>query len=90
MVVKELLGKVNEYIVNPIIMLAFAVAMVVFFWGLFQFIATETSDAKRDEGKKKILYGLLGIFIMLTVKGIIKLVLTTFGISNAGTHYIGL
>jgi hypothetical protein len=90
MTVTELLGKINQYILNPVIMLAFAVAMLVLFWGIFQFIASETSDAKREAGKNKILYGLVGMFVMLTAKGIIKLILGTFGISNAGTHYIGL
>jgi len=90
MTIVELLGKINQYILNPIIILAFAVALLVFFWGIFQFINSETADSKREEGKKKILFGLLGMFIMLAAKGIIGIILGTFGISNTGTQYIGL
>ncbi len=89
--IKELLGKINQYILNPIILLAFAVALLVLFWGIFQFVSSETGDKERDEGKKKIIYGIIGMFIMLSAKGIISVILNTFHIgSNAGTQYIGL
>jgi len=77
------LNKINQFILNPLIMLAFAVATLVFFFGIFQFIKSETADTKRDEGKKKILYGLFGMFIMISAYGLIRLVLGTFGISTS-------
>lgn len=84
------LGKINQFILNPIIRLAFAVAVLYFTWGVFQFIKSETADTKREEGKKKIIYGLLGLFIMFSALGIIKLILSTFGISSSGSRYLGL
>lgn len=91
MTVPELLGKINQYILNPIIILAFAVALLVFFWGIFQFVSSETADVKREEGKKKIFFGIIGMFIMLSAKGIIGVILSTFGIQgSAGAQYIGL
>ena len=75
-----LLGRINDAIINPIITLAIVVALIVFFWGIFQFISSETADKVRDQGKKKIAYGLLGLFIMFSVYGIIKLILDTFGL----------
>ena len=80
----ELLNKINALIINPIIILAFAVALLVFFWGLVQFIMSETADAKRKDGSKKIIYGLLGMFVMLSAYGIIRLILDTFGIPAPG------
>ena len=90
MVITELLGKINEYILNPIITLAFAIALLVFFWGIFQFVASETGDKEREKGKSKIIYGILGMFVMLSAVGIIGVILKTFNISNAGSTYIGL
>ncbi len=81
MTVEPLLNKINQFILNPIIGLAFAVALLVFFWGIFQFIASETADAKREEGKKKILWGLVGMFIMFSAYGLIRLLLGIFGIT---------
>ena len=90
MEVPELLGRINQHILNPIIGLVFAVALIVFFWGIIQFINSETSDAKRDEGKRKIFYGVLGMFIMFSAFGIIKLILNTFGIDGGGRDYLGI
>jgi len=81
MPITEFLNKINEFILNPIIALAFAIALLVFFWGIFQFINSETADTKRDEGKRKIFYGLFGMFIMVSAFGLIRLILGTFGIT---------
>ena len=80
-VVSEFLSKVNQFVLNPLIFLAFAIAFIVFFWGIFQFIFSQTADDKRDEGKRKIFWGLFGMFIMISVYGLIGLILGTFGIA---------
>lgn len=90
MSVPELLGKINQFILNPIIRLAFAIALITFFWGIVQFINSETSDSKRDEGKRKIFYGLIGMFIMFSAYGIITLILNSFGITGGGRDYLGI
>ena len=76
------LNKINQFILNPLIRLTFAVALIIFFVGIFQFIRSETASAKRDEGKKKILWGLFGMFIMISAYGLIRLILGTFSIPN--------
>jgi len=80
MIIQEFLGKINYYILNPLILLLFAVAFLLFIFGIFQFISSETTDAKREDGKKKILWGLFGMFIMFSAYGLIRLILGTFGI----------
>jgi hypothetical protein len=77
-----IIGKINQFILNPIITLLFAVAFLYFFWGIFQFVSSETADAKRDEGKKKIIFGIIGLFVMVSAYGIIRLILATFGITG--------
>ena len=81
MTIVALLNKVNDLILNPIITLAFAVAMLVFFWGVVQFINSETADAKRAEGQRKLIFGLIGMFVMVSAFGIIHFILSTFGIA---------
>lgn len=82
------LDKVNSAILNPLILLVFAIATITFVYGLVQFISSETSDKEREEGKKKIMYGLLGMFIMFSAYGLIRLILGTFGIQNPPNAYI--
>jgi hypothetical protein len=84
MSITALLNKINALIINPIIALAFAVALLVFFWGIFQFVKSETADKSRAEGQKKILYGILGMFIMVSAYGIIRVILNTLGLPDPG------
>jgi hypothetical protein len=77
----EFLNKVNAAIINPLIVLVFAIAFLIFFWGIFQFINSEAEGSKRDEGKRKIMYGLIGMLIMFGAYGLIRIVLGTFGVS---------
>jgi hypothetical protein len=77
----QLIYKVNQFIVNPLILLLMAVAMVVFFWGVFEFVSKSGSDEARDRGKKNMLWGIVGLFIMVAAFGIIQIILGTFGIT---------
>ena len=86
-IIEPFLNKINQFILNPLILLAFAVAFLAFFWGIFQFIASQTTDANRDEGKRKIFWGLFGMFIMISAFGLIRLILGSFGIT--GPSYLG-
>ena len=79
---EELIARVNEAIVNPLILLLIAAATTYFVWGLMVYIANAADAVKREEGKRKIVYGLIGLFVMLSVFGIINLVLNTFGVEN--------
>lgn len=78
------LNKINQFILNPLILLAFAIAFLVFFWGIFQFISSQTANDNRDEGKRKIFWGLFGMFIMFSAYGLIHLILGTFSIPSSG------
>lgn len=88
MSIATFLNKINSAILNPLIGLVFAVATIVFIYGLVEFIRSETADKAREAGKKKILYGLLGMFIMFSAYGLIHLILGTFGIPNSPGAYI--
>jgi uncharacterized membrane protein YidH (DUF202 family) len=82
MSIESFLGRINLYILNPIIVFMFVVALLVFFWGLVQFIYNAGSDSGRDTGKQHIIWGIVGMFIMVAVYGIIGLILNTFGLPS--------
>jgi hypothetical protein len=76
----KLLNGIVKEIVNPLIILLSAAAFVLFAWGAFQFIANAGDADKREEGKKAILWGLVGLVIIFGAYGIINVALTTFGV----------
>ncbi|MBI5126471.1 MAG: hypothetical protein HZA80_01780 [Candidatus Taylorbacteria bacterium] len=78
--VAGILSKVLDNVVNPIVDLVFALATVIFIWGLYQYFISEADGAKRAEGAQHILWGVVGMFIMVSVWGIIRFVLSTIGV----------
>jgi len=75
-----LINKILTNIVNPIVYLIMALAIVYFFWGVFQFVKNADSADKRQEGYQHMIWGIVGIFIMLSAKGIINIILSTLGL----------
>ena len=80
-VLNNFLSKVVVQIVNPIILLLAAAAFVLFVWGVFEFIRGAADETKRQEGRRAILWGLIGLVIIFGAYGIINLALGTFGIA---------
>lgn len=83
MSITEFLGKVNAAILNPLIVLLLIVALVVFLWGIFQFVLHNDDETERERGKRSIVWGLVGMFIMFAVWGIVRLILGTLGIPTS-------
>ena len=78
--VAEFIGRINAAIVNPLIILLIAIAGAYFLWGMVQFIANSADSQGREEGKRKIIWGIIGMVIMLSVFAILRILLLTFGI----------
>ena len=76
----KLLANVKDQIVTPVIWLLFALAIVYFVWGVVIFIKNADNAEKRQEGYMHMIWGVIGAFIMLSAKGLINIILATFGI----------
>lgn len=81
-VLNKFLGKIVVEIINPIILLLAAAAFVAFLWGVFEFIAHAGDSTKREEGRKAILWGIVGLVIIFGAYSIINVALGTFGIDK--------
>lgn len=79
---QEFLQRVSYYIINPLIGLIFAVALAYFIWGVLSFIRNQDSDADREEGKQHMMWGIIGMFLMVAVYGIIGIIINTFGLQG--------
>ena len=76
---QSLIRSIDQYILNPLIVLAFAVAMVVFLWGVFQYIRGAGDPGARKIGRDHILWSVVGMAIMFTVFGIMTVISNTVG-----------
>ena len=75
------IAKADQTIVNPLITLMFALAVVYFLYGVFEFIANQANEEKKTAGKSHMLWGIIGITIMMGVFMIMNMILNTLGIN---------
>lgn len=73
----KVLNPIISNIVNPVIELMFAVAVVVFTYGVFQMIWNKTDADAHTKGRNSMWGGVIGMFIMLSAWGIIYLIANT-------------
>ena len=85
MSIYSFLNNLNRLILNPLILLLFAVAFIYFIYSVIRFLSIDAGDkgTKRIEARNSILWALVGMLIMFSVYGIIRFVLATFGISTS-------
>ncbi len=78
--VTSIIDNITTMIFQPIATLLFSIGFLVFMWGLVEFIANPTNSEVKDKGKKHMIYGVLGLLIMVSVWGIVDLITNTLGI----------
>ncbi len=83
MKIEQFISKLSSEILNPLILLLFALAMLYFVYGLIRFIAQGGDEDVRSTAKRHILYGLFGMFIMFSAFALIRLVTGTLGIDTS-------
>lgn len=74
------INKLAENVLNPTIRLLFAVAIIYFLYGVVDYVRNANSDTGRTTGARHIMWGLVGLFIMISVYGIIRVLLGTLRI----------
>jgi uncharacterized membrane protein YidH (DUF202 family) len=79
---KQVLQQIISAVVNPIITLFFLMAISVFTYGIFQYIRNAEDSAARKKGQDHMLWGIVGLFIMISVFAIIKLLMNTIGVDG--------
>lgn len=76
---------VNRFL-NGVVGVIITIAIIVFFWGLVRYL-TDVGE-KKHEGLIMMFYGLIAIFVMVSIWGIIHLLQNSFGISGQNTAIV--
>ncbi len=74
--------KLNEVILFPLITLLMAIALLIFIYGCFQYITHAEDSSAHETGKMHILWGIVGMFIMLVAFAILSIAANTFGLDD--------
>lgn len=55
-----------KLIFGPLMPLLFSAALALFIWGVVEFIRSADNSEARKRGKKRILWGIIALFLMVT------------------------
>ena len=68
-------------LVGTLIPLVIIIGLLFFIWGLVQFIAASGDEAAKDEGKRKMIWGIVALFVIVAVWGLVEIVAGLFGVT---------
>lgn len=75
---KELVNTIVFYI-EQLVVVIFAASLLMFLWGVFKYTILSHGDEKQTaEAKNVIFYGIIGLFVMSSVWGILKIIQASF------------
>ncbi len=66
--------RINDAILQPIVSLLMAAAVAYFLFGVMKFVKDQGSEESQVEGKKHMMWGIIGLFIMVSVWGILNFI----------------
>src|SRR3989344_9617250 len=79
--VRGILNFFTCLLLDSVVPLLITLAIVVFIYGVIRYIANANDSAKREEGRNFMIWGIIGIFVIVSIWGLVKLLAGTFGVS---------
>tara|TARA_B100001971_G_C17824487_1_gene350609 strand:- start:11 stop:460 length:450 start_codon:yes stop_codon:yes gene_type:complete len=67
-----------------LIPLVIALALFYFFWGLANFIRKSGDSTAQEEGRNQMVWGIIALFVMLSIWGIVTVLQETLGLRTLG------
>ncbi len=79
---KELIDTVFiNGLLKPLVPFLIGLAVVIFLYGVILFMFSEGGE-KKEEGKEYMFWGIIGIFVMVSVWGLVAILGGTFNLDN--------
>lgn len=78
------------YIVNQLIKVAVAAALLIFFWGLAKFIRSAGDTRAQSEGRSLMIWGVIALFVIASVGGLVWFIQDNLGIYSMGLNVINV
>ncbi|MDP3661450.1 MAG: pilin [bacterium] len=66
------------YILNLVLPIIGALALIWFFWGIIQYVLKADNEEKQAAARSYMIYAVIGMFVMFSVWGLVALVRNTF------------
>ena len=76
-------GILSYYVISLLI----AVAVVIFLYGVVKYITAAGNEEKRKEAKDAMIWGIVGLFVMVAVWGLVNLLYYTLDLNTNAPPY---
>lgn len=75
-----LICRVGEFL-NAVVPVLIALGVVYFVWGVITYVVSDDEEAKA-KGKDRIIYGIIGLAVIIGLWGLVALLRNTFDLNN--------
>ncbi len=72
-------------LVEQLIPIVIAIGLLFFIWGLVQFILASGDETAKEVGKRRMVWGILALFVIVAVWGLVDLLAGITGVETGGT-----
>jgi hypothetical protein len=80
---RNFFAKLTAFMNGTLVPAVFALAFLVFIWGMFKtFILGGHDEEKQGEGKQLMMYAILGFVIMISLWGIVTIIADSLGLQG--------
>jgi FtsH-binding integral membrane protein len=69
-------------LIKSVVPLLFSLATVGFIYGVIIYFINPENEEKRSQGKSYILWGLIGLFVMVSIWGLVSVFSNTLNMNN--------
>ena len=79
---------ITRTVINWVVPIVVTLGVIYFIWAVIQYV-TVKDEEERAKSKSHMIYGIIGLFVVVSIWGLIQFLGTTLGISSgAGQGYV--
>ena len=85
--IQQSLQTIIQIVNTTIIPLFIGIGVLVFIYGVIQYIIKAGDEEARKSARPVIIWGIIGIFVMVSVWGLVNILVSTFGLQQTKPVY---
>lgn len=79
----EMFKNVTCIIYKTFVPMVFALAIALFVWGVTMYVVNAEDEGKREKGKDFMIWGIIGLTVMISIWGLVAILGDTFGLDTS-------
>ena len=68
--------------INRLVPFVISLTVLVFLWGIFKYLTAQGDSDSRKEALGYITWGVVSLFVMVSVWGLVNILVSSFGLNN--------